>query len=496
MLSAVIFWAVIASIVSAAFFGLLRGLPRAFLRFFTVLVSFIASFFLCKTLSGDPERLLGTPIVARLFSELPLLGDLTEAVPELESLAVSLPAAMLAPLVFFLLFLVISELLLLVYGIAAAFIFPKNGGKDAFSPLSHILGMAVGALQGLLVALAMMLPIVGLTDVAIASIDTVAAEGGEYRVEALEQLSDYRHELVEVREGELYRFAERFGGGSICAALMQYESEDGEESVDIREQTLALVRIYAHSFPLQGVAPSEFGARQAAALRSISQDLRDSEVLGRVLAELLSGACREWKQGEAFLGLEPIRMQGKLSSLPAALYGALEGSSPETVCEDLESLADLVDILARHGVLVALSDGQELLCRITAPEALSEITLCLDQNPRFAAVADRLARIALSVFRDAYLSEPSETDPGYGAYREMLGRVAEALNDISFDLPIPEQTEVLIVDLRQALLDFGIEDKRLSDPLLKAAAEHLLCELSGDGITADDVGRVLSSIGS
>ena len=82
-----------------------------------------------------------------------------------------------------------------------------------------------------------------------------------------------------------------------------------------------------------------------------------------------------------------------------------------------------------------------------------------------------------------------------GASGETLAEF-EALNGISFDLPLPEQTEALISDLRQALLDFGIEDERLSDPLLKAAAEHLLCELSGDGITADDVGRVLSSIGS
>lgn len=500
MLSALIFWAAIASIVSAAFFGLVRGLPRAFLRFFTVLVAFIASAFLCSMLTGDPERLLEMSAFRGLIEAAPPVQELLRSAPELAPLAVSLPSAMLAPLIFLLLFLAISGLLLLIYGIAAAFLFPKNGGKGVFATLSHVLGMGVGALQGMLVALALLIPIVGLTDVTVEMIDTVEAEGSDYRVEALEELSSYRDELVKARESRVYRYAERFGGAAICRSLMRYELSDGdgEASVELRQEILVFARLYAHSFPLQSTAPRDFGERQAAALHALSSDLGGSELLPRLMAGLLSCASENWKQGDAFLGIEPFAAEGELSPLPSLLYDALCGVSAETLCSDLETLAELVDILARYGIFEVLSDGEELLARATDPEALSEITLCLDRNPRTAAVADGLAEIALGVFCDTYLPELPETDPDYGAYRELLGRVAEAVNGISPDAPLSEQREALIPALREALLDFGTESDLLSQPLLEAAAEHILGELSGeaDGVTADDIGRVLSSIGS
>ena len=348
--------------------------------------------------------------------------------------------------------------------------------------------------------LALLIPIIGLSGVTAEMIDTVSAEGSEYRVEAIEALAPYRDELVEVKDSQVYRYAERFGGKAICEALMRYtvEDGDGEIAVDLRQETLVFARLYAHSFPLQSTAPRDFGAKQAAALRCLSDDLRDSELLSRLAAGLLSGASDRWKQDDSFLGIKPFSAEGALSSLPSALYDALDGTTPETLQEDLLTLAELFEILERYGIFEVLSDGEELLARATAPEALSEITRCLGENPRTAAVASELTAIALCTFRDAYLSAPSEEDPDYGAYREMLGAVAEALSGVSPDATLSEQTDTLVPALREALLDFGISDGLLSAPLLDAAAKVILGELaecSGD-VTADDVARVLSEIGA
>lgn len=501
MLSDVIFWAAIALIVSGAFFGLVRGFARSFLRFFTVLCAFISSALLCTSFIGDPDRLLNLPFVAKLIERVPLLRDLTEALPDLAPLVLSLPTAMFSPLVFFLLFFVLSAVLLVVYGIVAAFALPKNGKRKIFAPVTHVLGMVIGAAQGVIVTLALLVPIIGTADLAVEIIDTVEAEGGEYRVEAVEKLSPYRDELVAVQESQVYLYAERFGGGAICESLMRYEIKDGDGNkteVALREETLTFAKMYAHSFPLQKTKPAAFGDRQAAALRLLADDLTSSELLSRVMAGFLGGASTEWKDGNAFLGIKPFVMEGELASLPSVLYDAFDESTPKTVREDLVTLSDLVGLLAEHGLLEVMSDGEALLERATDSGAITEIVACLRSNPRTSMVADELLAIAFRTFRNEFLASLPTTDPNFGAYRDMLGAVASAVNGLSPDATLSEQLEELTPALESALSDYGIHADELSVPLLETAAETVLDGV-GDrfgSITADDIAALISGQGA
>lgn len=500
MLSDIIFWAAIALIVFGAFFGLVRGFARSFLRFFTVLVAFVSSVLLCGVFIGDPERLLEISFVGKLIDKIPLLRDLTEAMPELAPLVLSLPCAMFAPLVFFLLFLLLCAVLFLVYGICAAFIFPKNRSRSIFAPVSHVLGMAVGALQGAIVTLALLIPIIGMAELTVELVDTVEAEGGEYRVEALELLAPYRDELVSVREGQVYVLAERLGGGAICESLMRYEVEDEEGNkteLALREETLILAKMYAHSFPLQGTKPEAFGERQAQALKLLADDLAGSEILSRITAGFLASASTEWKEEKAFLGIKPFVMQGELASLPSVLYDAFDESTPESVREDLSTLSELVGLLAEHRLLEVMDDGEALLERATESGALTEIVACLHSNPRTSLVADELLAIAFRTFRNEFLQNLPVTDPSYGAYRDMLDAVASAVNGLSPDAPLSEQLEALTPELETALTEYGIAAGELSSPLLDAAAESILDgigERLGD-VTADDIAALLSAQG-
>ena len=332
-------------------------------------------------------------------------------------------------------------------------------------------------------------------------VDTVKAEGGEYRVEAVERLAPYREELVTAKEGQVYLFAEQYGGRAICDSLMQYEikSEDGESTrVDLRAETLVLARLYAHSFPLQNTAPASFGDRQAKALRLIAEDLADSELLSRLLAGFLASASTEWRDGDAFLGIKPFTMQGELASLPSALYDALDGSTPETVREDLLTLAELVELLCEHGLLAVMDDGEALLERATASGALSEIVACLQANPRTALVADELLAIAFRAFKDEFVQNLPETDPSYGAYRDMLDAVASAVNGLSPDASLVEQLDTLTPALESALTEYGISASELSAPLLDTAARSILDGVDNrlGNVTADDIASLLSSQGS
>lgn len=505
MLSTVIFWSAIVAIVSGAFFGLTRGFARSFLRFFTVLVSFIVSAVLCTVFIEDPERLLGMPLVGKLLSRLSLLTEITEAMPEQAPLILSLPAAMFSPLLFFILFAVISGVLLFVYGIAAAFIFPKDKDPDMelirkpkpFSPFSHVLGMLVGACQGVLTTLALLIPFVGMSSLAVEMIDTVRAEGGEYRVEAVEIVAPYRDQLVELQGSVVYSYGEKYGGRAICNALMQYEidHDDGSTSeVALRSETLTLTKLYAHSFPLQNTSPKHFGQAQAKAISMMASDLSHSEVLSRIAAAFLSSASAEWKSGESFLSIEPFTMAGELSSLPSLLYDAFDDASVETVRADLATLSELIDVLSTYGVFALLDDGDALLEIMTSNEALADIVSCLRANPRTASVANELLEIAFRVFKRDYLVVPTSAASSYGAYREMLSSVAATANGLSVGADDAARLSALADGVGDALATYGVESDALTDLIVEAAAREILGEL-GDrigSISADDIAPILA----
>ena len=497
MFSGIIFGVALFSLVTGAFWGLVRGSKRSFLRFFLTVLAFAVSMVICTTFTADPEKLLKISFVGKLIDAVPLLRDLTEAVPDLAPLVLSLPSAMFAPLVFFAVFIVLSAILLGLYFIAAAFLYPRNAESDKKTLFHRIVGMVFGVLQSAVVVLALMVPVVGMTSLTVEIVDTVEAEQGIYSVEAIEKVGEYRKELTELRESQVYLYAERFGAGTICDALMKYEIEDGDgvkTTVDLRAETILLAKMYAHSFPLQNTPAEQYNVWQAEALSDLSADLADSDLLRQIVAGLLSAASESWKEGESFLGIEPLQLQGKLSELPSHLYAALSGVSAETISADLKTVSTLVSLLAEHGVLGALVSGDAAFDAAASPEALAEITACLRANPRTAPVADALVNLVLDAVREEYLQILPEGDASYVDYRDMLDQVANAVNSLSSDASLADRIDSLSPSLASAFAEYGVDSDRLPSLVLDAAADLLLDRLSEKigQVSADDVALILA----
>ncbi len=483
-------------IVGGAFFGLMRGFARSFLRFFTVFVAFIGSALGCAFYLQNPERVLSIGKVEALLSKVSLLRTLKTELPEVYEILLSLPVAMLAPLLFLLVFFAVSSVLLVIYGIAAAFIFPKKRDGQHFRPISSTLGAVIGAAQGVLITLAVMVPFVGLATVTVDAVDHVEAQQGKYESAAIEKLKDYREVFIKVENSRVFGYARLLRADKISDSLMKLRLKDESgklTDISVKDEIMNLAGMYAHAMPLIGRDVKSFGQDQAEAIELLAADFGRSELLTRVTAELLSEACADWKADKSFLGHKPLAAEGEFSEFMRAFYDTFDDSSSATVASDFETIADVFSVLAEHGVFPLLENGEALQEKLAESGVISELAAALNANPRTQALEAALLRLVVKAFCSELLDGVGEElRESYGV---LIFDVAAALNDLDPNTTAEEQLTALTEEVRDALDEYGFEAEELSEVLLSEMATQLISGL-GDrlgSVSAEDVDAFLRS---
>lgn len=190
-------------IVIGALLGLMRGFKRAFIRFLTVAVAFFGSLFACRYFLSNTEKVLNHPWTQKLLTLLKVtfLDQLKEQVPDAYELLIGLPVAILSPIFFTILFLVAAFVLEIVSMIIGFFAGPKRGFR--------LLGGVIGAVQGAVFTVAIMVPLCGLLTNAVSAIDTIEEEKDpKYDVAAVDQLAGYKEQMLAVADAPIYKLVD------------------------------------------------------------------------------------------------------------------------------------------------------------------------------------------------------------------------------------------------------------------------------------------------
>ncbi len=491
-------------IVIGALLGLLRGFKRAFIRFLTVLVAFFGSLFACKYFLSNTEKVLNHPWTQKLLvmMKVTFLDQLKEQVPDAYDLLIGLPVAILSPIFFTLLFLVAAFVLEIVSMIIGFFAGPKHS--------FHLLGGVIGAVQGAVFTVAIMVPLCGLLTNAVSAIDTIEEEKNEnYNVAAIEQLSDYKQQMIAITDAPIYQLVDKYAGTPICSSLMRY-TVDGKE-VNIKEETDNVARLYAHIFPLMGTELKNYKQDQVQALGNVVGDLDRSELFPLLITKVLNAAGNGWlgpnnEGGGTFLSIKAPQTDSKFDDVLIELFKVMATTSSDPVSDepnakkviaaDLQTMVDLFDILEKHGIFPIIDDSDALQTKLaTDPTLFPEIRTKLRSNERFKPVCDAMERAVIS----SVVSIPEQGSPQYAEFHDMTEDVANALNGLSdeqrqafFDDPTQLLEGTAYADqLHTALQNYDVNSgmvelskELLSDILNDGFGEKLK---NGEDVTADDV---------
>ena len=498
-----------------ALLGLFRGFKRAFIRFLTVAIAFFGSLFACRYFLTNTEKVLNHPWTQKLLALLKItfLDTLKEQVPDAYELLIGLPVAILSPIVFTALFIVAAFVLEIVSMIIGFFAGPKHSFR--------LLGGVIGAVQGAVVTVAIMVPLCGLLTNAVSAIDTIEEEKDDrYNVAAVDQLAGYKEQILAITDAPIYQLVDKYAGTPICNSLMRYEV-DGKE-VNIKEETDNVAALYAHSFPLIGTNIKAYNQDQIGAMNDLVNDIDKSELFPRLIAAVLNAAGGAWESGEEFLSIPAPEVSEEFKDVMTKLYAVLKASSadddPNTptgmpagrsvVANDFQTLVDLMDVFEKHGVFPIIDDSDAMKDKLSKdPTLVPDIRTVLRANDRYAAVCDALESAVIKAVVANYVDIPETGSPAYVEYHQMTTAIADALNGVdNADLQafFDDPDQFIGTDVQSALDDnpdvtidsamLDIAKDLLADALAQDADLKAKLEDPDQTITAEDIEAFLAAM--
>ncbi len=514
LLALVAIWAVLGFL-----FGIRRGWKRSLCRFITIVAAFVIA------LIASGSLLTGLDIEATLgelggeSSDLPvdMILEITTAVPSLAPFLFGL----LRPFLFMGLFIGSCIVLWFIYKLIALIFLrmPKKkkvqiktwkkeikalkkskGDKKEIKAKKkeikrmkrrekkRLLGGAIGFVQGAVVLLLVLCPIVGLVTMAggpIAGLmEPESSENGEAPTEENELLAIIEDEnvvLISKITSPVFKWISSF--------------KIGESTVSLTDEVDNVMAIVDKAATLGEVPFEEFGEDQTEALHDLVDLLDESELFPKLISEMLSYVAEKWQAGETVFDMEKIDMGEEMAPIFDALLDVFATTDENKITEDLTTLADLFGLIIECEIPAHI-EGDGLFNQIAETQFLNRAFDLLGGS-RFAGVGDAILAMGNDMVAGMIGASREEIEANYGEaidsvveeFASMEGTNAEKVTALADELKA-NAGEDIPEELIDDIANFVIEEIG-EEPLTKNAILDVIEGLTND---PDTLKRLLESV--
>lgn len=459
---------VLISTAVGAFLGFARRWKKSLLRFGFVAVELVSAIML----SGKISTYVPADAIVDFLNKInPMFGDLIANVPSLMSLAFGL----VRPIVFILLFIAGDIASLVLYFICSLFIGYRQNERDY--PMA---GMLIGALQGILVALVLISPVVGyasLADQTVASYKSITGE------EVPQKIADVHEEYVKpIKNHPLVSLANTLSE-PIFNAVVTFDV--GGETFKPNEELHILLAGFQNVRILAAKSPESYGAAEKEAISNITSLFDESVLVPNLGAEVLAALANKWSAGESFLGIAPPTAADEFDIILDSLYTIFRTSTADTLRQDMVTIGDFLILMVDYDVTELLGGEGDVLAMITTVNPGTGKTFIraaielLDSNPHMAVLRTGITRLSANLFGNQ-LGTPADIRENYG---DMVTSVVDILKNIEGDTN-EEKIEALTPTIKDELKKNDID---LSPEIVDEASRFLLEELEKNDITIADM---------
>ena len=349
--------------------GLKRGVMRSLFRLVTILAAAVIAYFISMGLTTRfyPQIQAAVETLATKGGEL--VAEFTNASPSAVDFIVNLACALVAPLLYTLLFCILRPLLWFVY--AALCMFLPSKKKHPVSGLSRFLGVAVSTVGCFVIVISLLMPMAGYMKLASGVYSDVKASG----VVSTESMpADLEEQLTTAANAKSVGLVDKLGGEYLFSRLST------ASGVDIRAELDSLLNLIPAVMRLSEINfEAMFDDSENVDLSPIKDDLipavDNAEELKCILAELLAYAGGKWLRDETAFGFDikaslPAEYEGTLD----AVLVRLEKTTAATVTTDLTDLVNTVETIAdTYTYLYCVGDKSNTMTQEELQGAMSDI---------------------------------------------------------------------------------------------------------------------------
>lgn len=480
--------------LSIAWSAMGRKLVKSRIRGICVIASFLIALIGALAFQGtitDPAFINDT-LMPMIASYIPAEAQaLLDASPTLYEVAFGMVSALVTPLLFVVLYILVSILGWIVYGIIllvrrSKAKNSKSKGSTEEVPYAMARTIAWGVVQALLVLVVIFVPVsvygrlaVDVTDTAI---DAKVLGGYEAQVEQL--TAEYVKPVVESPFVEIFRV---FGGDLLTDEMTSFTVKGTE--TNLNNEIGALVHIAGKALPLTKTEPASFGKKEADIIVEVADLFAKSKILPAIGSEVAYDATDAWIKGEEFAGVSADTLHfgdGMFDSFIDRTISILHTDSKKTTtfCADVKTLAKVAGAMIEGGVVANIKDTDALTETLAEGDTIQKMILALGQNSSMKALIPEVTNIGIEAITDAVeVKEDANT-----AYNELLAAVAAALNNAKNTDAEEAQVSALSAELLDAFDHAGIAiGKKDIDLYSEAMLQEIVAKKGNAAVTAADV---------
>lgn len=458
--------------------GVKRGFSKSIIRLFTVIAAAVGSLFAVIGLTNLLVNLINAPDI-HTVEEL-ILKYVPNAASQLEPMIMHAAseigvetaaifimmfvAVVVTPILFLLIFYLLRGLLFPLYALLSGLVGAINYGK---SLLSTICGGVVGLIQGLIIALVMLIPVSGVCGIVVEAKPMLYEEAPSEELHAL-----YDDVLDDITDNPIFEVVNTYGGKMAYRKMITVTVGDSE--IDMADEIIDVMKAGAHALPLlspefEWTDPSE---DEKQAFAKLVEDLGDSNLLARGGSDMMRAFASCVDKGSF-----ELPMSGANAELLRSVIDMFSTSTPYSIEGDADTVVDVYFIMCDRGLLVKFTEGNtevlhETLTQINenGETIIDEIIARLNEYERAKPIVRSFTKISLGLMHES-LGLNSDTEELYQDVKSDIHNVLSH-NRESFATE-EEYREAVRADLDAAFADNNLDvSEDVKENMLDYIAEN------------------------
>ncbi len=392
-----------AALIGAAK-GYKSGIARQAIRFGTLVLSIVLGCVITTYGSGALLSLVDAEHMQNAYDYLKekfpeMVEDLewvTTVDPASVRLLLAVPLGLIvAPIAFVICFIVLYALTKIIHVIICKICGFKKTNNNF---LTRMLGMVLGAVQGVVIFAMLMLPILGLGNM-LAETASVLAENAEEEEASAEFITIYEENIQPITENQVVQTLGKTGVNFVFKKVTTVYVN--ETYATVNSIVPDVTRIYFGIDKLDGCDWASLTPEQKESINFVVDVLSSNEYLTALSAETLHALSSAYRGGAIPIKADDERIQQVINEI----FIIFDGVQANTVKEDVHTLLDAFYILSDDGVVKQMleenAQGADVLEALNAQDengvtVIDKVVAKLNENQRTRQLVTLLVKVTVS----------------------------------------------------------------------------------------------------
>ena len=470
--------------ISVVWSVFVRKLARTRIKSICVIASVLAALIgtiVLKTFVIDPNFVKGTllPLIPSLPAEV---MDLVNGSDLMLEFIVGLPVALISPLIFVVLYVVLRLLTGIIYLFILIFAgraIRKSNQKQA--PYAKVRSIVWSVVSTGLALLVILIPVTFYGSLVDDVLDVVA-DMDQVDAETHDVLNQVSNSYIKpITDGTTIGLFRAVGGDMLINEITSITIEG--EVIYIKNEMAAIVDLAGNAMSLaKDGAPGSYGEKEADSLVAAVESLTNSKFLVTIASQAVVLLTEDMVNGEEAIPMADNELFGDLITNTITIVHN-DAEHIDTFKADLTTVAKMASELIKGGVFANMSDTDALLDELAGGSTIKNVILVLGENKNMKCLIPQVTNIGIKAIANAV----EVKEDANAVYDELMNTIAAELNSVK-GLDDADKVSQLSAGLTDAFDAAGIViDKQVIDLYSVAMIQGIVNEEENKEITGENV---------